>query len=186
MEIAKSDVEKWSKDAPVKGVVHERYAKHGGVVRQCSPLVELNQTDHDEISAEIPDEHTASLENSRSISFVSRNESWPVQLLRLSPLVSKERRSRQARFAFPQEAPAIGRSGELLWQVENGVLPANLMVRRNGLLGIFRNRSGIAHFIQLPEAQEGRPVTVDLPLDSEIIVEGRERLQDGMPISVDR
>jgi RND family efflux transporter MFP subunit len=186
VNVARNDLDKCSVEAPFNGVVHERFAQLGDFVSKGSPLVGLTQTDQYELNAEIPDEHAASLQNSRSISFVSRNESWPVQLLRLSPLVSKERRSRQARFAFPQAAPAIGRSGELLWQVENGVLPANLIVRRNGRLGIFLNRSGIAHFIHLPGAQEGRPVTVDLPLDSEIIVEGRERLQDGMPISVDK
>jgi hypothetical protein len=59
-----------------------------------------------------------------------------------------------------------------------------LVSRRNGGLGIFVNNNGVANFMPLPGAQEGRPVAVQLPLDTQIITLGRERLQDGDALSI--
>ena len=93
-------------------------------------------------------------------------------------------RTRQARFSFVSDAPAVGRSGELAWQVGAGLLPSNLISRRNGVLGVFLLDSGKARFEPLPGAQEGRPAHVRLPASSRVITLGRERLQDGAAVSV--
>jgi hypothetical protein len=36
----------------------------------------------------------------------------------------------------------------------------------------------------LPGAQEGRPAETELPPETEVIVVGRDRLQDGDPVAV--
>ena len=105
-------------------------------------------------------------------------------LSRLSPVVSRERRARRARLAFAGEAPAPGRTGELVWRVVSGRLPAGLLSRRDGRLGVFLHEDGRAVFHPLPAAQEGRPAAIDLPEDREVIVQGQQRLQDGELISV--
>lgn len=184
--LAQRNLEKCQIDAPFDGVVVERFAQLGSYVSQGSPLFQLVQTDRFELNAEIPDEMAQNLEQATSLQFVSRNESWPVRLLRLSPVVDAERRSRQARFKFTASTPAIGRSGELSWQVGQALLPVNLVVRRNGKLGVFLNQSNTAVFSPLPDAQEGRPAAIGLPLDVEVIVQGRERLQDGDSITPSR
>jgi RND family efflux transporter MFP subunit len=181
--IARRNLEKCRILAPFNGVVYQRMAQVGGYVSLGSPLLEVAESDRFELSAEIPDEIADSLSRAQKINFLSRNQSWPLELLRLSPLVDSARRSRQARFRLvPTESlvpPAIGRSGEVTWQVSRGLLPANLVVQRDQKLGIFLAVDGQARFTPLPDAQEGRPVPVELPLDSQIIVTGRERLQDG-------
>ena len=106
--------------------------------------------------------------------------------MRLSPVIESERRSQRARFGFTEEAPSVGRSGEVVWHVERGLLPSNLVSQRNGALGVFINNDDVAHFIRLPGAQEGRPVVVDLAEDIEVITLGRERLQDGDTLKVSR
>ena len=45
---------------------------------------------------------------------------------------------------------------------------------------------GPAMFRPLPGAQEGRPVMVEFPPGTEIIIRGRDRLQDGDAVSVTR
>jgi hypothetical protein len=65
------------------------------------------------------------------------------------------------------------------WRVGSGQLPASLLSRRDGRLGVFLAREGRAHFEPLPAAQEGRPVPVDLPPEALVIVQGQDRLQDG-------
>jgi hypothetical protein len=152
-------------------------------VSNSTALLELFENDRLELDASIPDELADSLSRAESIEFRSRNETWAVSLLRLSSVIDTSRRSRQARFEFADALPSSGRSGEVFWRVSSGLLPANLVVRRDGKLGIFIAENGKAVFKPLPNAQEGRPVPVDLPLQARIVVTGRDRLQDGDGIS---
>ena len=99
-------------------------------------------------------------------------------------MIDSQGRTRKARFVFVDDAPAIGRSGELVWRVGAGMLPANLISRRDGVLGVFLLDTGKARFEPLPGAQEGRPARVELPASSRVITMGRERLQDGTSVSV--
>jgi len=182
LAIARRNLEKCQITAPFDGYVSERRTQLGAYVIPGSPLLVLTQTDRFELEAEIPDELQSSLLQATSMEFVSRNESWPVRLLRVSPGVEMERRSRRARFAFVADAPTVGRSGEIVWRMDKSLLPANLVVRRNGVLGVFLSESDTARFLPLPGAQEGRPVRVDLPPDTEVVTQGRDRLQDGVAI----
>lgn len=182
VDIARRNLEKCRIVAPFNGVVSQRMAQTGSFVVPGTPLLVFAETDDIELDAAIPDEIADSLLQAEKIEFHSRNERWPLELLRLSAVIDTENRSRQARFRFTSSAPLVGRSGELVWQVSRGLLPANLVLQRDGRLGIFTAENGVARFRALPNAQEGRPVAVDLPAGTMIIVTGRERLQDGDPI----
>jgi len=184
VSIARRNLDKCSLLAPFDGVVGDRMAQVGNFVRNGDPLIAVTQVDRFELDAEIPDGQADELSVSNAIRFESRGQSWPVQLLRLSPVIDRQGRTRQARFAFPGNAPAVGRSGELVWQVGTGMLPSNLISRRNGVLGVFLLESDKARFEPLPGAQEGRPAAVDLPVTTRVITLGRERLQDGASVTV--
>ena len=186
VSVARRNLEKCSVTAPFAGVVAERMAQVGSYVTNGSPLLRLTQMDRFELDAEIPARLADSLHGANALYFESRGQRWPVELLRLSPAIEKARRSRRARFAFVDKAPTVGRSGELVWHVEQGLLPANLVIRRNGELGVFVHQAGQAVFTALPGAQEGRPVAVELPAGTEVIVRGRDRLQDGDAVTVSR
>jgi RND family efflux transporter MFP subunit len=184
--IARRNLDKCKILAPFDGVVVERTAQIGSYVAHGSPLIRVTQIDQFELDAEIPSDVANSLLDSDEIRFVSRGQSWPLELLRLSPIVEPQRRSQRARFAFTGEAPAVGRSGEVFWHIDKGMLPSSLVSRRNGRLGVFVHEQGKAVFIPIAGAQEGRPVTVDLPANTEVITVGRDRLQDGVPVNVAR
>ena len=186
VSVARRNLEKCSVTAPFAGVVAERMAQVGSYVTNGSPLLRLTQMDRFELDAEIPAKLADSLHGANALYFESRGQRWPVELLRLSPAIEKARRTRRARFEFVDEAPTVGRSGELVWNVEQGLLPANLVTRRNGELGVFVHQAGKAVFTPLPGAQEGRPVAVELPAGTEVIVRGRDRLQDGDAVTVSR
>jgi len=184
--IARRNLEKCLIVAPYDGAVDGRWAQEGAYVTPGTPLIGLVQTDRFELDADIPYELADSISRAKAMRFDSQGESWPVELIRLAPVIGTERRTRHARFGFTEQAPAVGRSGAIVWSLEQGKLPVNLVVRREGQLGVFLNRSGIAQFEPLPNAEEGRPVPVNLPLDTEIVVQGRERLQDGDRIEPSR
>ncbi|MBT8076102.1 MAG: efflux RND transporter periplasmic adaptor subunit [Gammaproteobacteria bacterium] len=182
--IARRNLDKCSLRAPFDGVVVERMAQVGSFVRNGDPLLAVTQVDQFELDAEIPDSQADELLNTDFLHFESRGESWPVELLRLSPVIDAQARTRKARFTFGGAAPAVGRSGELVWRVGAGMLPANLISRRDGILGVFLLDGGKSRFEPLPDAQEGRPVRVNLPAGTQVITMGRERLQDGVAVSV--
>jgi RND family efflux transporter MFP subunit len=184
VSIARSNLNKCTLKAPFDGVVGERTAQVGSFVRNGDALIALTQVDQIELHAEIPDSHADEISTTGTLSFESRGQSWSVELLRLSPVIERQGRTRKARFAFTDDAPAVGRSGELVWQVGEGMLPANLISRRNGVLGVFLLDEGKARFTPLPAAQEGRPAIVDLPASSRVITMGRDRLQDGISVTV--
>ena len=186
VSITRRNLEKCMIRAPFSGVVSDRMAQLGGFVRNGDLLLALTQVDHFELEAKIPDSQADELKNTDTLRFESRGRSWPVELLRLSPVIDSEGRTRLARFVFSGDAPSVGRSGELIWRVGSGLLPSNLISRRNGVLGVFLHVDGKAHFEPIPGAQEGRPVVVNLPAASEVITMGRERLQDGMSVSVQK
>ncbi len=182
--IAERNLEKCRLVAPFAGTVQERMAQVGAYVTVGSPLLRLVQTDQIELSADIPVATAGGLERSGEAWFESAGERWAVRLARLSPVVDVNRRARQARFRFDGPMPSAGRSGEVVWRVESGQLPAGLLTRRDGSLGVFLVRGDTAVFVPVPGAQEGRPALVDLPRDSLIVVEGRQRLQDGDSVSL--
>jgi RND family efflux transporter MFP subunit len=182
IQVAQRNLEKCRVVAPFAGVVTARDAQLGAFVVNGSPLLRLVQTDRFELDAEVPSVAANSLPGASAFWFEAQGERWPLRLLRLSPVVERERRARRARFAFTGAAAPVGQSGELVWVQSRGVLPATLVSRRNGVLGVFLHDGGHAVFHPLPGAQEGRPTATDLPPGSEVIVTGRDRLQDGDPV----
>jgi len=184
VSIARRNLEKCTLTAPFDGVIGNRMAQVGSFVRNGDPLIAVTQIDRFELNAEIPDTQADEAAQADLIRFESRGQSWPVELLRLSPVINSQGRTRQARFAFVGNAPAVGRSGELVWRVGEGMLPSNLISRRSGVLGVFIVDSGKARFEPLPNAQEGRPVQVNLPASTRVITMGRDRLQDGALLNV--
>jgi len=184
VSIAHRNLEKCTLTAPFDGVVGKRMAQVGNFVRNGDPLIAVTQIDQFELDAEIPDGQADEINHADAIRFESRDQSWPVKLLRLSSVINSQGRTRQARFLFTGNAPAVGRSGELVWQVGEGMLPSNLISRRSGVLGVFVVDSGKARFEPLPGAQEGRPAQVNLPPNTEVITLGRDRLQDGATLNV--
>jgi RND family efflux transporter MFP subunit len=184
VSIAGRNLEKCSIKAPFDGVVGKRMAQVGSFVRNGDPLIAVTQVDQYELDARIPDSQADEVRNTDVKRFESRGQSWPVELLRLSPVIESEGRTRQARFVFTADAPSVGRSGELVWLVGKGMLPSNLISQRDGVLGVFLLDDGKARFEPLPGAQEGRPARVRLPASSRVITMGRDRLQDGLAVSV--
>jgi hypothetical protein len=107
----------------------------------------------------------------------------PLKLLRICPAIDPDARNVEARFAFAGEAAPPGASGRIAWRDPRPHLPPELVVRREGKLGVFVLENRHARFVPLPEAQERRPAPADFPPGTRIAVEGRHLLTDGQPLS---
>ena len=185
LDEAKLNVERCILQAPFDAVVLERLTSEGEWISPGQGVVRLLDNQQLEVSAQIPVDLTESLTHASGIMFEDNHGQYPLQLRILLPVVETRGRNREARLLFPGDTALPGSSGRILWQDPQPHLPADLPVRRNGIIGIFKPNGGTAEFIPLDNALEGQPVAIDLPAGTEIIIEGRRNLDDGDSISVD-
>ena len=64
-------------------------------------------------------------------------ERYPLRLRRLPPVVDSRTRTRQARLEFTGAQAPAGSAGRLRWEAQAAYLPPELLVRRDGGLGVF-------------------------------------------------
>jgi|AntRauTorcE11898_2_1112593.scaffolds.fasta_scaffold03639_2 RND family efflux transporter MFP subunit len=177
--MARRDVEHCTVSAPFDGLITVRTGERGAYVQPGTALMELVATDALELRARLTDRDAASLEATDNASFRADGEHWPVTLVTIVASADAASRTREARLAFERPPPIPGTAGRLYWIAHPRSIPADLLVRRDGALGVFVVAEGAARFHRLPEAIEGRPAPTDLPADTRLAVEGRYGLRDG-------
>lgn len=183
-ETARRALEKHTLRAPFDAVVRARSGQVGELAAPGTVLLTLVSHGAPELAAQLQPRDVESLQRAVSPApiFESLSGRHELRLLRISPLLDRESRSVEARLAFVGEPPAVGSEGRLIWREAQAHLPAELLVQREGRLGVFVAEGSRARFHALPQAQEGRPVAIDLPADARIVTQGRHALQDGQPL----
>jgi RND family efflux transporter MFP subunit len=170
--------------APFDAAIVERQAQVGSYAMPGTVLMTIVQTNGREIDAEIDPRYAVALPSASALRFVSQGREWRVQLARLSSVIETDTRILRARLKFSAEPAPIGLTGELVWSEATGLVPVSLIVQRGDELGIFVANGGKAHFVAIPDAQEGRPAKVDLPPETQIVIAGHVRLQDGDALQI--
>lgn len=183
LEGARRDLAKCTLTAPFAAIVQARSAQVGELAAPGTPLMTLIDVSRIEVSAQIQPRDSSALETAEAIHFVSSGRSHPVRLLRVSPAIDRGARTQEARLAFIAERTPPGSEGLIRWRAAEPMLPAELLSRRDGRLGVFVAEGAVARFVALEQAQEGRPAPMALAPETRVIVEGRFGLQDGDRIS---
>jgi len=166
--------------APFDGSVLERMAQVGAMASLGAPLIRLIEVGDSEVEARLPATEAAQLADGSEHAFEIDARRYPLRLLRLGEAVDAASRTQVARFAFVDAQANPGSSGRLHWRLAGGQLPATLLVKRGEQRGIFAVDAGKARFLALPDAQDGRPVSVaSLDPALRIVVEGQQSLNDG-------
>lgn len=177
-------VEHCSIKAPFRAVVMERLANRGSFATVGTPILKLVQLDDIEVSANLREREAESLAESSELWFEHLGHRYQLKMRKIVPVIDSRTRTREARLEFTEANAPIGAAGRVLWAGDALELPAGYLVRRGAELGIFLVDDSKARFHSLPGATEGQPAVVDLPADTQLIVEGRQRLADGDAISV--
>ena len=185
---AQRQLDKATLRAPFAGRVVPRRAQPGDAGARGPPLYVLAQRDGAEIQATVDPTQVAGLRQAASPVFEPQTTSaaaLAVRVLRISPTLQAGSRSQTVRLAMlqPSAMPAAGTAGVLRWQDPQPHVPATLVVRRGHSLGLFVAQNGQARFVPLPLAQEGRPAPIHLPADTQVVVQGQARLQDGQALN---
>ncbi len=181
---AQRDVERCTIAAPFAGLVVARPGEPGGFVQPGSPLVELVASDRIESRARLTEADAATLAAAGRGWFLANGERRPVELIAIVEAANTRSRTRRARFRFTGPAPIPGTAGRVHWVAHPRALPADLLVRRDGRLGVFVVADGRARFRAIADAVEGRPAPTRLAAATRIVVEGRYGLSDGQPVRV--
>lgn len=168
--------------APFAAIVRERLADVGELAAPGTPLAVLLDAERLEVSAQVQAKDAASLGAAGEIFFDGDGGRRRLALLRLSPAIDPQARTVEARLRFAGAAAAPGAAGRIVWRDSQPHAPAALVVRRGAALGVFIDEGGTARFRALPEAQEGRPVPLELAPDTPVVVSGQRALQDGQKL----
>lgn len=169
--------------APFDGVVTNRQAQQGQLLVMGSPIMNVVQISDKQIHAKIPRHLSDQLATADRIVFVQNDIETPVELIKLSSVIEQQTSMQTARFT-PLDDVLVGQTGQLVWYLNGQLLSADLVVKRGHQLGVFITNGMQAKFVPLPNAQEGRPVPLNNTPDWQVIIGGRERLQDGQAITV--
>lgn len=187
--MAQRTLDKTQIKAAFDGIVTARQAQLGQLLSAGMPVLNLVQTTGLEIQALVPSHLSEELSAADRYEFVSQNKSTAVELIKLTDVVSQQAGLQTARFSPLNSNPLkVGQSGQLVWYLNDQLLSADLVVKRQGQLGVFIARGQKAQFMPLPNAQEGRPVPLDMSTSGaenwQVIIGGRDRLQDGHSITI--
>ncbi len=176
---AEIDVAHCELRAPFAWVVPRRHASVGSYASRGMVIVSLIQTRGQEVSVALRRGQAESLAAARAISLDINGTVYALRLRTLLPYYDTTTRTREARLVFRADTAPSGSAGRVLWQGSGRLLPADLMVRRGGRIGVFVLDGDTARFHPLPGAQDGQPVAADLAPDTPLIADGRQRLDDG-------
>ncbi|HVL75792.1 MAG TPA: efflux RND transporter periplasmic adaptor subunit [Noviherbaspirillum sp.] len=158
--------------APFPGVVRERLAGEGEMAAPSQPILTLVEHARSEVRAQVPLGDVPSLRKAREIAFRLGQARHPVKIERITPLVDPHAQTREVILRM-QETLAAGVAGELLWTSTTPYLPAAYVQQFRGRLGVWVEEGGKPVFKPVPDAQTGRPVALDWPLDTRIVDDGR-------------
>ncbi len=180
IKLAESDLAHTVLKAPFSGTLTKRLISEGEWVSLGTPLIQLLATDAIEVVAQLHPYDIPQLSASHTITFSTAKADYPVTLRAVLPLQDSRQRTVEVRLTFQAESTITGSTGRLIWYDTRPHLPANLLVQREGKLGLFVAQQGKARFIPLPDAQEGRTVLVSqLPAETQLVTTGRHTLQNG-------
>jgi hypothetical protein len=176
---AKHQVERCSIVAPFRAVVRQRLISEGSYASPGTPLLELVQLDGSEVSAQLTEQEVDSMSAGAGHRIHYSGKEYKLLPRTVLPLVEGATRTRTVRLRFTEGDAVIGAHGRIHWRHSRRQIGADMLVRRGNALGIFLLEGDKARFHPLPEAVEGQPCMVELPDDTQLIVDGREVVADG-------
>jgi hypothetical protein len=157
----------------------------GQFASRGASLVRLLDMNHPELSAQVSNRDILALQSASALRFEHNGDQYPLHLRTILPLISSATGTQEVRLDFVNRVAEVGAAGRLLWSNPVIHIPAEYLVKRGERLGVFINHHNTAYFHILPNAKDGLPAAINLPLETELIVNGQFSLNEGMAISAE-
>jgi RND family efflux transporter MFP subunit len=184
LQQAKHNVKKCTVRAPFQAIISEKFAQVGELAEPGTPLLRIIDAEHSEVSAKLS---TVKVDLSRTVKnfqFLTDKRAYELILRAITPSVDSVERTQEVRLEFAGDKALPGSAGELYWVDNQGHLPAEYLLRRKSIIGVFVVKNNRAEFVALPDAVEGRPARVTFSGDLPIVEKGRFRLQNGDAVTI--
>lgn len=178
LEIAQLNETRCEVVSPFHALVLTRESSVGDFAAPGHPLVKIMDLDELEVSAQVYAQDARFLNSVEKLYFEQGGQRYRLKLRTVLPSINTLTRNQEVRLLFdgPQALP--GAAGKLYWRDVRPHVPANLLVKRGGQLGVFTVIDGRAQFIATPTAQAGRASPVDIPILTPLVVEGHLGLRE--------
>lgn len=164
--------------SPFRALVTERSSSIGNYAEVGKTLVKILDIQQLEVSAQVNAQDVNQLKTSEQLLFEHDGSSYSLNLRAILPSINSETRNQEVRLLF-QNGPALpGAAGKIIWRDKRPHIPGNLIVRRDGELGVFVYENNKVHFKVLPDAQAGRASPTEIALTSILVIEGHYSLND--------
>ncbi len=185
---AEKDISRCQIKAPFAGVIIQRLVHQGEYVAPHSPMIKLLDTHNVEVEVQVPIALINDLDHSTPY-FIYRQKPYPLSLRAIIPNIETRARHQRVRLSFTAKKTLPDAYGMVEIHLHQREIPANYIVQRNKQQGIFllkkEPQQPIARFYELKHALAGRSAVIDLPMDSLVIVSGRQALSDGQPVHIE-
>jgi RND family efflux transporter MFP subunit len=164
--------------SPYRALVTERSSSVGNYAEVGRTLIMLLDIDQLEVSAQVYAQDAYQLETSEELLFEHDDSTYPLELRSILPSINSVTRNREIRLLFQNDPALPGAAGKLIWRDERPHIPGNLIVRRDGELGVFAYDNNKVHFKTLPGAQAGRASPTEMASTTILVIEGHYSLND--------
>ena len=185
IEQAETDLSRCSIKSPFRAAVTRLHVGVGEFVRSGTPLLDIEDLDHVEVSTRILPVEVESLLAAPDIALEFSGSRFSLQIDRVSPVVDRITRTHEVRLRFKFQTAPVGASGRITWTEKKPGLPSDLIVQREGKLGVFVIEDRTARFLPLADAVEGRPAAIQAPPDTMIVTRGRHNLRSGDAVELE-
>jgi RND family efflux transporter MFP subunit len=194
--------------SPFDGVVTERMVSEGDYVNVGQSLIKVLDQKNIEVEAQIPLEQLKQFRQAAQYYFISNGKKNAISVKNVVNFINSNSRSQIVTFYIgtinsveneidsgqsfkdPNQNILVGMNGMVSWQSKRSFFPSHLLTQRKGRYGIFvtQETKGLitAKFIELPQAQEGRPFELTLDKNQQIIVDGRHRVNEGSFVQINK
>lgn len=182
---ARANVSRCVIKSPFRAAVIARHAGIGEFARTGTVLLDIQDLDRVEVSAQVVPTDVPSLTHTPEVFLEFSGKRFPLVVSRVNPVIEEATRTQEARLVFANESAPVGASGRLIWTDTHPGLPADLLVQRGGKLGVFTVENNSAKFLPLKNAVEGRPAVVEISGDTLIVTIGRHNLSTGDAVKLE-
>jgi RND family efflux transporter MFP subunit len=184
VEQASRNVEKCTVRAPFKAIISEKFAQEGELAAPGTPLLRIIDAEHNEVSAKLSTMKVDLVRSVKQFKFLTEQRAYELTLRAITPSVDPVERTQELRLEFVDDKALPGSAGELFWQDNQAHLPAEYLLRRKNIIGVFIVKENRAEFVALPDAVEGRPARVTFAGSQRVVEKGRFRLQHGDTVTL--
>jgi RND family efflux transporter MFP subunit len=184
LSLAQINVDRCQIKAPFDGYITHRNASVGELTQTGTSLLHLISKTNNVVDVKVNNRLLRSFTQGNNFRFVFNNNSYPLQIKSILPVLDTKTRNHLARLSFIKEQAVTGSIGKVIWQDAEASVPSDYIVSRDNKLGVLIAENDTAKFIEIKNAREGLAAKIELDDNVQIITRGRFNVKNGDALKI--